>query len=569
MKKAIIITAILLAVSIAAAIIFFPKTPGNTPDIPIDITQKIPGVSQETSDDIDIKIGNVKIETPSADEVFYIENEALRLEDSPGYISRIGLNSRGYIGILGFSEYPLIIREDEINRLNDFPEVQSNSDGTAFLAYASIDEKRVLFYGKDGVVIKISEPNIQSAVLLSDGEEIAWLSGEDNSSKCTVKVLKNNEITVLSKKAASYYGAGLRVSGNALIWYENFKRNEWSNESSYTVILHKDGVSKQLGKDIDVILFIGGGERIFYEEDYELFVQNGFDKKNRVFISDYSFNTVNTAFETPNANSFDVINLSQPDMTNIIYHAFNRDFTQIIFGVSSYGDFKSIYYEEGKPPLFLINDQLTRIDPVGGTGADDISEYYFTTTNDDYSLNVYRFDGELKPVSVSGVRSIKTFTDTDDFLYETELNLCLYDSETGESTSVFQIPETSDIYYTATNDLSKIYIEESVDGTRGYTLYEVKPDGTYTKIYDEAINSCLDGEAFIYLTPEYDLYIYEEGNSEKFLSIGENIQDIDFPFFRDRESGYLDIEVWTEGSSFYNYISIDGRIFVSIEDYLK
>jgi hypothetical protein len=580
MKKAIIITVILLVAGIAAAIIFLPKSL----DLP-----------QETLENIEPKTGTLKIETPSADEVFYIENPDLRLENYPQYISQIGYNSYDYIGILGFSEYPLIIREDEINRFNDYPEVMSNSDGTAFLAYASIDEKRVLFYGNDGIIKKISEPNIQSAVLLSDGDEIAWLAGEDDSNKCTVKVMKNNEITILSNNAASFYSAGLRASRNTLIWYENFKQNP-NGTGTYALYLRKDGKTVKLGENIDLRAYVRDGERIFYEEDYKLYVQNGFDKENRIFLVDYSDNienmvdnTVNTEnltpimlsqsdfstmrLYTPNAQKINPIMLSQPDMSDIVISCSNRDYSQVMIRVSNNGGYKTYYYEEGKTPQFLINKSLEVIDPVGGTEAIDISEYYFKTENYNSSTSesdydVYRFDGELKPVPISGVRDIMTFSDTDNFLYETDENLWIYDSKTGESVSVFEFEKTPYIRYFATPDLSVIYVRVGYQGIDGYQLYEVKSDGVITTLCDMAEGFYLDGETLYYLTTDWDLYIYENGNSEKLLSIGENHNNIDWVSWLDGESGYLKLEVWTENSQHYFYISSDGRNLVCVEEYL-
>jgi hypothetical protein len=568
MKKLIIIAVILSLVVIAEIAFILTNMPDNPPSDTYEVAEEID--ENET-----INKETAKIETATSDEVFYLENAELRLDNYPQYITQIGYNTEGYLGILGFSEYPLIIREDPVNRLNDSTEVQSNSDGTAFLAYASIDEKRVLYYGNNGTVKKITDENIQTARLLSDGDEIAWISGDDDSNNCTVKLLKNGEITILSRKAASYYGSGLKSSEDALLWYENFKQNP-NGTGTYTVYLHKDGKTEKLGKDLEIKAFWKGGERIFYEDEYKFYVQNGFDKENRIFITDYSEYTGTEGVNNKNADNPGAIMLSQPDMTNIYIYAANRDLTQAIICVSSYGDYKTIYYEEGKPPKFLINDSIEAIVPAGGTGVDDLSEYYYKTeyynsSTSEVSYGVYRFDGgELKPVPVSGVQGIMTFSDTDNLLYETDENLFIYDSKTGKSESVFEFEKSTRIFYSATPDLSTIYVRESPEETDTRPLYEIKPDGTKKVIADFVRNEYLDGETLYYLSEDYDLYIYENGNSEKLLSIGENLADteIDFVFFRDRESEYLTLEVWTVGSSIYFYMSTDGREFVCVEDYL-
>jgi hypothetical protein len=169
-----------------------------------------------------------------------------------------------------------------------------------------------------------------------------------------------------------------------------------------------------------------------------------------------------------------------------------------------------------------------------------------------------------------------TFTDTENFLYNTEENLWIYDSKTGKSVSVYEFENSSYISYRATPDLSKIFVRESAKGVSSYPLYEVKPDGTKTLIDDNVKEFYLDGETFYYMTPPYDLYIYENGNSEKVFPFGEHFETIiNQASFESHSSGYLMIAVYADSKEDDDYISAksflstDGRNFVCVEDYLK
>jgi hypothetical protein len=552
-KKKIIITIILLSIGIVAAVILLPK------------------------------IGTVKIEKPNGYEMFYLKNPDVKLENLPNKISNISTSMPGdFIGILGFAEYPLIIRDAWI----EFWDFTSNSDGTAFLAEAFLNGEKVLYYGKDGNVKKIYEPNIISAVLISDGEEIAWISGGEFSTHCTVKKLKDGKITTLTNNASYYIKGGYpttnllgTLAGDSLVWNESY--NEFTG--SYTTYLHKDGKTAPLGMEIELRFFDYNGDRIFYEQGGALFVQSGYDTENRVLIADYSMITDDTQPEINNMKLYDgsfedfnYVTLSQPDMSNIYVNALNRDDSQAIIQVSLYGDHKYYYYEEGKTPLFLTTEILEVVTPAGGSAAHDLSEYYFTIENEDRSYNVYRLDGGLKPVFDFPVLSIETFADTDKILYETEENLWIYDSLTGKSQSIYEHDKSSYLFIKAASDLSVIYVREREEGSSVRPLYAVFPDGTKTKIADDTNGCYLDGEKLYYTAPGYVLYVYENGNSEKIISFGKYHDTIVRSLsIRDTESGYLEIAVYTDPkdgdtSNTQNYyISIDGKNFVNIMDYLK
>jgi hypothetical protein len=382
--------------------------------------------------------------------------------------------------------------------------VTSNSDGTAFLAECYLNDEKVLYYGNNGKVKKIYEPNILSAVLISDGDEIAWISGDEYSANCTVKKLKNGKITTLTNNASYYIESGYpsvvlqgTLTGDILIWNEGID----SFTGSYTTYLYKDGKTAPLGKDIKIRAIAAGGERIFYEQGSALFDQNGFDTENRVFITDYSCITEDSEAKASsmglngmNSEDFNYVTLSQPDMSNIYVYAVNRDYSQAIVNVSLYGDQRNFYYEEGKTPLLLTDKELGIVSPDGGSRAETLSEYYFTTENDYRNYNVYRFDGELKPFFDFPVLDIRTFSDTDNILYKTEENLWIYDSKTGKSTSVYEHEKSSYVFYRPAPDLSMIYVSEREEDSYSRPLYAVKPDGTKTKIADDIKDYYLDGE---------------------------------------------------------------------------
>jgi hypothetical protein len=579
-KKAIVIAAISIAICIAAAMILLPKIHNDIPISSRDITPAVPQVTFHDNK-------KTKIETPSADEMFYIKDPALKLDTLPNTITQIGNEHipGEFIGILGFSEYPLIFK----NAWSEFFGVMSNSDGTAFLAEAYYDMEKVLYYGKDGVVKKISEPNIISAFLLSDGEEIAWISGHESSNSCTVKKLKNDEVTTLTKKAANFAFSGYYMTpfmglrgGNSLIWYENLNEKDLSFETH----LHKDGVTTKLGENMEVVSLAYDGERIFYEQNGKLFVQNGTDSANRVYITDYNAQVDTTGLNdwsveslgTMGLNKWDVrnsdyISLSQPDINNFRVIPLNHDYSKVLINVSSLNGYKHYYYEESKTPILLFNEEISIKTPIGAAGIDDIGDYYFTTQNDDYSFNVYRYDGELKAALDYSVSYFYAFADTDNVLYETEENLWIHDSKTGEHTSVYEISDN--IIYEFTPDLSLIYVRDSAGDYNGDTLYEVKPDGTKTRIAVRVQDHYLDGETLYYLTAECDLYVFENGKSEKVISFDESYDNSNWSPIEGHDSGYLRIAIYTKSEDegtpdTYNYfLSTDGRNFVNIMEYVK
>jgi hypothetical protein len=457
----------------------------------------------------------------------------------------------------------------------------------------------VLYYGKDGEVKKISEPDIISAFLLSDGEEIAWISGSENSNKCTVKKLKDGEITTLTENAANFDFSGFYMTpfmgsseGNSLIWYEDFNVDEWS----YKAYFHKDGVTSLLGENIEVRCLTNDG-RIFYEQGGMFFVQNGTDSANRVFLTDYKPHTDTAALGEWNVKSLDqisysqsdfstlglyewniensdYISLSQPDVSNIYVRPLNSDYSKVIINVSLMGDQKNYYYEEGKTPIFITDKGLEVVEPKDGDDADDISKYYFTTENEDNSINIFRFDGELIPVLDFGVQSFKTFADTDNFLYETDGKLWMYDSKTGSAISLFEYESSSYGFYTAASDLKLIFVRERTEDNKR-PLYAVKPDGVTTKIADDIVDFYIDGETLYYTANGYVLHVYENGNSERLISFAENHAGlINYAPIRGRDGGYLEIDVYVDPvngdlSDHTNcYISIDGRNFVNVTDYV-
>jgi hypothetical protein len=317
MKKTFIITTIICVAIGIAAVLFFLNT------------------------------GSVKIETPGGYEMFYLKNPDVKLEDLPNEISNVATSiPADFIGIIGFADYPLIIRD----AWTDSSGFMTDSGGTAFLAEANLDGEKVLYYGKDGKVKKIYEPNIITAILISDGEEIAWISGDENGTHNTVKKLKDGKITTLTSNASYYIEGGypsvvLRGTseGDTLIWNEDF--NVFTGD--YTTYLYKDGKTAPLGKNIEIRRLDANGERIFYEQYGGLYVQNGYDTENRVLIADYSYITDDSQaqissmeLENPGSEDFNYFTLSQPDMSNIYVYGTNRDASQAIVNVSLYGDQK-------------------------------------------------------------------------------------------------------------------------------------------------------------------------------------------------------------------------------------
>jgi hypothetical protein len=119
-------------------------------------------------------------------------------------------------------------------------------------------------------------------------------------------------------------------------------------------------------------------------------------------------------------------------------------------------------------------------------------------------------------------------------------------------------------------------VSEREEGDYNRPLYEVTPDGIKTKIVDDVGDFYLDGEKLYYTATGYVLHVYENGKSEELIAFGKYHDTvINWAPIRGRESGYLIIEVYADpkdgdvSNAHGTYISIDGRNFVNVMDYLS
>jgi hypothetical protein len=479
---------------------------------------------------------------------YYLEDPSVRLEKLTGDVSTVDSFFENLIAILGFSEYPLIIEKDG----GSDAVVTVNQDGTEFVAAVEQDGESVLFYSDGEEIKSYTEPsNIGTSIIETSitetGEAILFATGRVYSDNCSLKILKDGEITVLTEKLSYIVNTDFPVfifwnsdDGNSIIWYQNY--NKYSETS--TAYLYKDGKSAPLGDNIDISGITDNTDMIYYEQDDKFYVQNGFDYDSRVLIAE------------ADEGSTVRVKYYNKDYSQIIYSVYGEDITQI----------KNYYYEYGKKPVFLADGLLNRETPVFEEDIDDLKGCYYTVENDSLDLDVYYFGDTFERVFEKQCVSVLAFSGTNNILYNAEDNLYLYDSLRKESVSVFD--KTNITTYTATPDLSEIYINRKNDYNDLEALYYVNQNSENTIISDNVIDSFIDGETLFYITEDYELYSVKNGKSEKiYIFIQENV--IDTRIGKDL-SGYYFVQFVKkdDNSSYFNesdfYISTDCLKFLKI-----
>jgi hypothetical protein len=508
MKKAIIITATLLAIVIAAAIILLPKMLDKTQDTPPDSTE-------ETTANDDRKTEPEKLELPSEDEVFYIKNPALRLEKLTGHITDISVYNDDYTIILGYSEYPLIIRKD----LYADPGFSTNSAETEFVIYNRLDNESVMFYGDGEEIKKAGDRDVLKGGFFNNDESIIWMCGDSETKICKLKIMKDGEITVLSENAICfkerpgyrmpYYGF---PKENAVIWYADYN----DDDDSYNTYLYINGKTGLLGENINIIDETRNTEKIFFSKDGELWVQNRFDKTSRGNVQ---------------------FSMREPE----------------------------IQYENHYYPKHPENSEAT----------DDDSALYYYVIHFDNTISIFRHDGESALVFDKTVNGFETFSETENFIYYDNENIYLYDASNAES--VLLTEKNDNTVYTALPDLSEIYSAEMItDRDTIYSnLYAIKPNSEKELIDDYIFDFTVSGDTFYYLSGK-ELYMRKNGKNELLYEFTYNFDSTSGADIEIEKNGYFIVNVHTavkndETDSYKSnfFLSTDGRNFVSVEDYVK
>jgi hypothetical protein len=477
-------------------------------------------------------------------EPYYITDPAVRLEKTTGYISSIDGGLDDYLIILGYSEYPLVIKKDT----ESYTTVSSNSSD--FVADFEQKGESYMIYSNDNEVKTVNEPGIIIANIGKNSNTIFWVTGKSQSNNCTLKMMQNGVTEVITDTLSDFVNLDYPVftfwnsdDGNAVVWYEDY------NEENETLItyLYKDGKTAPLGKNIEISVISDNADKIFYEQYDKFYVQNGFDYENRILIA-----------QLEEEGSKARVKYHNSDYSQIIYSVYGEDVTQI----------KSYYYEYGKEPVFLADGLLNRETPTNSEDTDDLRGCYYTAKRVGHNLDVYYFGDTFERVFFKKVDSIFTLSGTKNLLYETDKNLFLYDSQTGESVSVFE--KTNEITYEARSDLSEIYVSLNNGNDNPKTLYSVKPNGEKTVISENVFDFFLVDHSLYYITSNGELFITENGQSKKLITFDEK-EIIETRCGKD-PGGYYFIEITTETlyDSFYDdsvyYISTDGKNFVNTDE---
>jgi hypothetical protein len=178
----------------------------------------------------------------NTNEVFYIENPALKLSDLTGHITDIYSSHSDYVIIMGYSEYPQIIKKDR----GEHPKITVNSEGNEFTVHTELDEKEVFYYSDGGKIIKGDHPftynvddDTEKVYITEDGKE-AYAKHPENSDETN----ERNEY---------YY--------------------TWDNHSGATNIYRFDGTLKPVfEKDVENFKTFSGTEDFIYSDDEHLYL---------------------------------------------------------------------------------------------------------------------------------------------------------------------------------------------------------------------------------------------------------------------------------------------------------
>jgi hypothetical protein len=478
-----------------------------------------------------------------ADDIIYYKEPTVFLSEKTGNITCSFSENNEYITVMGYSEYPILIKKDK-HTLSSF---RSNEEGTAFAATVKQKDEYVIYYSDGEEIKKIYEPNI-SVGSISNNNTIFWATGKTGSNNGTLKMMKDGKITVLTENLSSFVDLDIPVfqfwnseDGNTVFWYENYVESK----STYTTCLYKDGETAPLGENVSVLEVSENADKIYYKQYDKLYLQNGFDTENRILI-------------TENIDSESTVNITYSNLDNsqIIYTIYENVLTTN----------GSYFYQEGEEPLFLAEGPINLETPVKVADFTDLRGYIYSSRSNDLRYDIYYFGDTFEPILEAPVESIFAFSVTKDFLYETSENLYLYDSETKQSTAIFE--KTNQITYAAKPDLSEIYVSE-ITGYGGLdTLYRVMPDGEKSVIAENVIDSFTDGNSVYYITAENELFNFKNNDTQMLIKIIESdIYEIECGL---DTSGYYFVKVTKEDENYsietINYLSADGENFLKIEE---
>jgi hypothetical protein len=252
------------------------------------------------------------------------------------------------------------------------------------------------------------------------------------------------------------------------------------------------------------------------------------------------------------------------------------------------GDYPFTYNDDDTEKVYITEDgkEAYAKYPENNKETNELNEYYYTWDHQSTGIiNIYRFDGTLKPVFEKDVKNFKTFSDTEDFIYSDDEHLYLYDASNDESTQLADLGEDSmQFLFSALPDLSEIYYSEWLYEWfwyyHPYPLYAIKRGGEKEILDERVIDFTVKGDTLYYLTGNSEVYMRKNGKNELLSRI---IHDYGYIYEGDitaSESGYLIVNLHTAFEIVDNYyatdssksnffLSTDGRNFVGIEQYVK
>jgi hypothetical protein len=388
MKKAIIITTILLSIGITAFIVLFP---GKTePFYYINPATRLENLPERGA-----------IENAASNYIYPSENAAVVTNEDEDISV-----------VLGLSEDPWVIKTDPKTGGN----YSTNYNGSAVAVLVFENDKTAIFYKDENSEYKFTDPNISFVQMADFDNAFYYFTKNRNDKDYTIKLVKDGETKIISNNAFPYSSRFISPDGECISWIEGYDEET----RSFRTHLYKDGLSWVLGGNINVCAISNGAERIYFEQYGNLYVQNGYDPSTRIMLA-----------KMPDQNNVYPPGTPWYKESLVGFSDFNYDYTQaLIYEIIEGDNTKTILYEDGKEPVVIAEYGLY------SKHSEDIDEYAVKDLKNEiyYSDNLgtrYRIDEHLTPYEVKNTETTEAL-----IKYTADGNILYYVNSDGNKTPI-------------------------------------------------------------------------------------------------------------------------------------
>jgi hypothetical protein len=534
-KKTIIIISVLLAVGIAAAIVFLPRLLENLPDT-------VSGVSQLTAVETASETENT--ETPST--ITNPENA-----ETPGnFIERRGeiavTERNDKVIVIGFGKEPWIVPRDRGEVVN----YETNYANNALLLYLTQDGIETLYYKTENEEIRIENVRLWGGAISEDGNHFAYVVMNKDTSENTVMFYNNGETeTIYSSE--NYTFAEISPNGKTVSWTVLIN----NNTDSETYVKIGENFEK-IGMNLEEIYISDNAEFIYYkeEESGNYYVQKGFDRENRQYICRQKDN----------------------DFIKLCY---NFDCTQAYYQDDlGNGEYRTYLIINGEKPR-LISNYYAYVDLEANHGyidpVKDLTKAVWTEVHREEEYNVlFGLNSDYSTFQIA--------ENADSFIPANSGNICYFisheklykvDSTNPDSEPILIADNAQS--FCSSPDYKNLYIINlpyadsfnQIEGAAG--LYSVNPTGGKTLISETFDYATADNENLYYFDGSI-LYKWKDENSLQIADFKES-SELTVGCFIYTYSLIIapdgSLVVYTPSGEIY--VQMDGKNFVNIEEYAR